>query len=125
MSRGKKAACLGALALCLGGLAWYRRTYRMPLKEYTRRALYMALLDDEICRNELEGNIIGGEEIRFPPKAKSLHYRYRLYLSMNRGKNRRTLQIETARMERRLEESRQYLNRPQEELTVSVGPLPQ
>ena len=96
----------------------------MPLKEYTRRALYMALLDDEICRNELEGNIIGGEEIRFPPKAESLHYRYRLYLSMNRGKNCRTLQIETARMERRLEESRQYLNRPQEELTVSVGPLP-
>ena len=46
MNRGKKAACLGALALCLGGLAWYRRTYRMPLKEYTRRALYMALLDD-------------------------------------------------------------------------------
>lgn len=41
------------------------------------RALYMALLDDEICRNELEGNIIGGEEIRFPPKAESLHYRYR------------------------------------------------
>ena len=40
----------------------------MPLKEYTRRALYMALLDDEICRNELEGNIIGGEEIRFPPR---------------------------------------------------------
>ena len=125
MSRGKKAVCLGALALCLGGLAWYRRTYRMPLKEYTRRALYMALLDDEICRNELEGNIIGGEEIRFPPKAESLHYRYRLYLSRPRGKNRRTLQIETARMERRLEESRQYLNRPQEELTVSVGPLPQ
>ena len=125
MSRGKKAVFLGALALCLGGLAWYRRTYRMPLKEYTRRALYMALLDDEICRNELEGNIIGGEEIRFPPKAESLHYRYRLYLSINRGKNRRTLQIETARMERRLEESRQYLNRPQEELTVSVGPLPQ
>ena len=125
MSRGKKAVCLGALALCLGGLAWYRRTYRMPLKEYARRALYMALLDDEICRNELEGNIIGGEEIRFPPKAESLHYRYRLYLSMNRGKNRRTLQIETARMERRLEESRQYLNRPQEELTVSVGPFPQ
>ena len=60
MSRGKKAVCLGALALCLGGLAWYRRTYRMPLKEYTRRALYMALLDDEICRNELEGKIIGG-----------------------------------------------------------------
>ena len=79
MSRGKKAVCLGALALCLGGLAWYRRTYRMPLKEYTRRALYMALLDDEICRNELEGNQVGDEVITFPPKPDTLLKRYHFF----------------------------------------------
>lgn len=123
MNRQKKAICLGTLALCLVGLAWYRRTYRMPLKEYTRRALYMAALDDGICRNELEGNTIGGEIIRFPPRAESLQYRYHLYLSMNRGTSRKELQLETARLERRLAESRQYLGQPKAELNVSEGRL--
>lgn len=118
MSRGKKAACLGALALCLGGLAWYRRTYRMPLKEYTRRALYMALLDDEICRNELEGNQIEDEVITFPPTAETLQDWYHLFLQMNRTKSRRQIQAEIAEMEQRLWESRQYMDKPKEQLEV-------
>ena len=118
MSRGKKAACLGALALCLGGLAWYRRTYRMPLKEYTRRALYMALLDDEICRNELEGNQIGDDIITFPPKVETLQERYHLFLERNWTKSRRQLQQELVDMEQRLRESRQYIGQPKERLEV-------
>ena len=96
-------------ALCVGGLAWYRRTYRMPLKEYTRRALYMALLDDEICRNELEGNQIGAEVLMFPPKVETLQERYHLFLQMNRAKSRRQIQEEIMEMEQRLQESRQYV----------------
>lgn len=46
----------------------------------------MAALDDEICRNELEGNQIGGEVITFPPKAETLQERYQLFLQMNRAK---------------------------------------
>ena len=121
MSRGKKAVCLGALALCLGGLAWYRRTYRMPLKEYTRRALYMALLDDEICRNELEGNQIGDEVITFAPRAETLKERYHLFLEVNRTKSRQQLQQEIADMEQRLLESRQYIGRPKERLEVEFA----
>lgn len=60
---------------------------RMPLKEFTRYALYMAVLDDEICRNELEGNQIGDEVITFPPKEETLQYRYHLFLQMNLRKD--------------------------------------
>ena len=46
--------------------------FRMPFKEFTRYALYMAVMDDEICRNELEGNDLGGVRIEFPDKMDSL-----------------------------------------------------
>ena len=44
----------------------------MSLKEFSRYALCMAVIDDEICRNELEGNQIGDEVITFPPKKETL-----------------------------------------------------
>ena len=55
---------------------WVMNSERIPLEEYTRYALYMAVMDDEICRNELEGNWIDGKEITFPPKMESLQQRY-------------------------------------------------
>lgn len=84
----------------------------------TRYALYMAVLDDEICRNELEGNRIGDEVITFPPKEESLQYRYHLFLELNRTKDRRQLQQEIADLEQRLQESRQYRDQPKERLEV-------
>lgn len=71
----------------------------MPLKEFTRYALYMAVMDDEICRNELEGNQIGDEGVMFPPKAETLQDRYHLFLQMNRTKSRRQIQDEITEME--------------------------
>ena len=66
-----KTYCKAAILSCLvagAGIAAYRRwTIRMPFKEFTRYALYMAVMDDEICRHELEGNRIGEEIIKFPP----------------------------------------------------------
>ena len=79
MGNMKTAAAFAALAACISGAAHLRRNIRMPLREYTRYALYMAALDDEICRNELEGKNIGGELILFPPKSESLQYRYHLF----------------------------------------------
>lgn len=35
----------------------------------------MAVMDDEICRNELEGNQIGNEVIIFPLKLETLQER--------------------------------------------------
>lgn len=119
MNKLGTAAGLSVLGACIAGTVYYRRTIRIPLEEYTRYALYMAVMDDEICRNELEGNWIDGEEITFPPKMESLQQRYHMFLRWNRRKSREDIQAEVARMEERLEESRQYLGQPKEELTVS------
>lgn len=93
----------------------------MPLKEFTRYALYMAVMDDEICRNELEGNQIGDQVITFAPRAEALQERYHLFLEMNRAKSRRQIQEEIAEMEQRLRESRQYIGQPKERLEVEIA----
>ncbi|MBS5136273.1 MAG: hypothetical protein KHZ05_12700 [Oscillospiraceae bacterium] len=114
-------AALGSLAAVAGAAACWKWRFRMPLKEFTRYALYMAVMDDEICRNELEGNQIGDEVITFPPKEESLQYRYHLFLQMNRTKSRRQIQQEIADMEQRLQESRQYIGQPKEQLEVEIA----
>lgn len=119
MKKIKQALLLGALTLCGTSAVFYKRNVRMPLKEYTRFALQMAVLDDEICRNELEGNRIGGEAIVFPPKTDSVPYRYHLFLNMNRKKSRRCLQSEMAAMEKRLEESLQFRDMPKTDLDIT------
>ena len=108
MKTGHKIMALGCLSLVVGFAARWRWVIRMPLKEFTRYALYMAVMDDEICRNELEGNQIGDEVIAFPPKAATLQERYHLFLQMNRAKSRQQIQKEIAAMELRLQESQQY-----------------
>ena len=115
-----KIAALGSLAAVAGAAACWKWMIRMPLKEFTRYALYMAVMDDEICRNELEGYQIGDEVITFPPKEETLQYRYHLFLQMNRTKSRRQIQKEIADMEQRLQESRQYIGQPKEQLEVEI-----
>ena len=80
----RKILFLGVLAACAGSFLYYKRNIRMPLKTYTRRALQMAVLDDAICRRELEGNSMGGHTITFPPETETLPLRDHLFLSMNR-----------------------------------------
>lgn len=109
MKTGHKIAILGGLAGVVGSVARWRWMIRMPLKEFTRYALYMAVMDDEICRNELEGNQIGDEIITFPPKVETLQERYHLFLQINRAKSRRQIQEKIMEMEQRLRESRQYI----------------
>ncbi|MFR6185958.1 MAG: hypothetical protein ACLUJG_10680 [Lawsonibacter sp.] len=70
MKTSHKIAALGSLTAVAGAAACWKWMIRMPLKEFTRYALYMAALDDEICRNELEGNQIGGKSSRFRPRQK-------------------------------------------------------
>ncbi len=120
MKTGHKIAALGCLAVVTASVACWRWMIRMPLKEFTRYSLYMAVMDDEICRNELEGNQIGDTVIAFPPREESLQERYHLFLKMNRTKNHRQLQAEIADMEQRLQESRQFLDQPKEQLEVGI-----
>lgn len=121
MKKGCKIALVGGLVVVVGAVAYWKWMIRMPLKEFTRCALYMAVMDDEICRNELEGNRIGDEVITLPPKEESLQYRYHLFLQMNRTKSRSQLRQEITDMEQRLQESRQYIGQPKEQLEVEFA----
>lgn len=118
----KIAAAIASVAAIAGaaGAIYYKWKFRMPLKKYTQYALYMAVLDDEICRNELEGYQIDHEEIVFPPRVESLQYRYHLFLQMNRKKSKAQVLDEIAEMEQRLEESKQYADAPKGELEVGL-----
>lgn len=120
MKKGCKIALAGGLAVAVGAVVCWNWMIRMPLKEFTRYALYMAVLDDEICRNELEENQIGDQIITFAPRAETLQERYHLFLEMNRTKSRRQLQQEIADMEKRLRESRQYIGQPKERLEIEI-----
>ena len=84
-------AAAGAVALV------YRISFRMPLKEYTASALYMAVLDDEISRREL------AEVAVFSSKKESLQYKYHLFLEVNRKRSRKKLEREIYQMESHLE----------------------
>ena len=119
MKTRHKIAALSGLAVVVG-IACRSLMIRRPLKEFTRYALYMAVMDDEICRNELEGNQIGDAVIRFPHKAETLQGRYHLFLQINRKKSRRQLQAEIVDMEQRLQKSRQYIGQPREQLEVEI-----
>lgn len=121
MKKGYTIALAGGLAVAVSAAVCWKWKIRMPLKEFTRYALYMAVMDDEICRNELEGNQIGDQVILFPPKEETLQDRYRLFLQMNRAKSRRQIQKEIAEMEQRLQESRQYIGQPKERLEVEIA----
>lgn len=121
MKTGHKIAALGCLTVVVGSAVCWRWMFRMPLKEFTRYALYMAVMDDEICRNELEGNQIGDMVITFPPKAEALQERYHLFLQTNRAKSRRQIREEIVEMEQRLQESRQYIGQPKERLEVAFS----
>ena len=121
MKKAYKIALAGGLAVAVSAAVCWKWLIRMPLKEFTRYALYMAVMDDEICRNELEGNQIGDQVITFPPKEETLQERYHLFLEMNRAKSRRQLRQEIADMEQRLQESRQYIGQPKERLEMEFA----
>lgn len=121
MKTGHKIVALGCLAVGVASAVRWRWMIRMPFQEFTRYALYMAVMDDEICRNELEGNQIGDEIIIFPPKVETLQERYHLFLQMNRVKSRQQIQAEIAEMEQRLQESRQYGGQPKEQMEVEIS----
>lgn len=121
MKKGCTIALAGGLAVAVSAAVCWKWKIRMPIKEFTRCALYMAVMDDEICRNELEGNQVGSQIITFPPRKETLQERYHLFLQMNRTKSRRQLQQEIADMEQRLRESRQYIGQPKERLEAELA----
>lgn len=119
--RRLKTAALGGLVFAGGAAACWKRMIRVPLKEFARYALYMAVMDDEICRNELEGNQIGVQTICFRPREETIQEKYHLFLSMNRKKIRKQLRKEIGEMERRLRDSRRYVGQPKAHLEIEIS----
>lgn len=119
--RRLKTAALGGLVFAGGAAACWKRMIRVPLKEFARYALYMAVMDDEICRNELEGNQIGVQTICFRPREETIQEKYHLFLSMNRKKSRKQLRKEIGEMERRLRDSRRYVGQPKAHLEIEIS----
>ena len=112
---------IGGISLCIGGaiLAYYKLP-RVPLKEYTKICQYLAVMDDEICRNELDGNYIENEKIVFPSKRDSLQYKYHLFLETYKRFSLQELEEEFSKFEKKLEESRQYIYEENVELQVEL-----
>lgn len=93
---------------------------KVKWKEYTKICLYLAVMDDEICRNELEGNFVDGKEIVFPPKSDSLQYRYHLFLQTYKSLKLDELEQEVRVFEKRLKDSKRYISEEKIELEVEL-----
>lgn len=96
-----------ALSSLIVGITKFKKNHPVKLKDYTKYALYMAVLDDEIVRKELgeDGKTDGGEtEVHFPHRMETLKHRYNLFLEMNKGKTEDDLIREIYAMEERLAE---------------------
>lgn len=77
-----KINLLFLLSVLAAGCGFYWKRQQDKNKEYHKKCLYLAVLDDAIARLELEGKEISGKKIRFPSREDSLWYRYELFLQM-------------------------------------------
>jgi len=112
---------ISAIGICIGGVALaYYNLPRVSWKKYSKICLYLAVMDDEICRNELEGNYVENKRIVFPPRRDSLQYRYHLFLETYKRLSLQQLEEEISKFEKRLEESREYINEGNVELQVEL-----
>lgn len=115
----KKWRILNGLLISSIGVACYRYFFpKISLKTYTNLCLSFAIMDDEIARNELGGNFVGGKEIIFPPKEQSINNRYRMFLQMYKKYSSKELEQEQENFSKRLEESRRYTNEPKQKLEL-------
>ncbi len=112
-----KIVTVAGLAFGAKVYADYKKSYKIPLEQYKAACLYMAVMDDEICRNELEGQDVNGRPIGFPPRRESLPYRNNLFIEMNKGLTRDKLEDRIEEIELRLRESRAKLHENQDEQT--------
>lgn len=105
-SRRNFITAIGTVAL--GGIvAACSLLPKMPLKKYTQACLYIAVMDDEISRNELEGSIINGKRIIFPSKRETLQHRYHMFLNLYKNFSAEKMEEEIRVFEARLLKSKQ------------------
>ncbi|WP_312941883.1 hypothetical protein [Oscillibacter sp.] len=79
----------------------HRKQWRL---EFQKTCFYMATLDDEICRRELDGMVIGKKTIAFPPRRETLYHRYEVFREMYHDLSPKKLEKQVAALEKRLTE---------------------
>lgn len=117
-----KITILGISILSLGATIIAKKLLpKVPLRKYTKNCLYIAIMDDEIARNNFEGKKIEkGDTIIFPDRRETLMYRYRLHLELYKKYTEEELEKEIKLYERLLVESRE----PKEEtdnIQIEIG----
>lgn len=113
------------ITITLAGLGMAAFLYKnnmpkIPIKEYKLLCLELAEIDDQIARNELEGNTINRNSIVFPPKDKSIKNRYKIFFDMYKKYSREELKEEKKKLLDRLEISKQYKNDESEDLELVI-----
>ena len=93
---------------------------KMTTREYTEKCLYLAYLDDGICRYELESRSLDGEEVVFQPKKESLNYRYNLFTEIYVNHTKEEMEKEIKLMETRLQTTVEKLAEKKQEKAVTV-----
>lgn len=56
----------------IAGAIWCGKHYKRTRSQYQQTCFYIAALDDEICRKELDGMVVAEKTISFPPRRETL-----------------------------------------------------
>ena len=94
---------LGVGAVIVGAV-WCGKHHKKVRSQYQQTCFYMAALDDEICRRELDGTVIGEKMISFPPRRETLYHRYEVFREMYRDLSPKELEAQVSALEKRLAE---------------------
>ena len=102
---------ISASALGLAGtsVVLLNKKYVISPGEYNKACIYMATMDDEIARMELDGKIINGKSIKFPPRQKTLYYKFTMFKEMNRHLSRTEMKEKIELLEARYEKSKKEM----------------
>lgn len=110
MNRAKlwnSAMVLLGMGTATTGVFCYCKRRKKLRSEFQQICFYMAVLDDEICREELDGMVIGKKTISFPPRRETLYHRYRVFEQMYWDLSKEELETHVAQLEKRLAECKE------------------
>ncbi len=95
-----------ALSLLGASFVYIGKKYLIYPNDYDKACIYMAVLDDEIARMELEGKVINGRAIKFPPRQETLYFKFTMFKDINRHLSRMELKHKIELLEARYEKSK-------------------
>lgn len=91
----------------IAGAVWCGKHYKKARSRYQQACFYMAALDDEICRKELDGMVVAEKMISFPPRRETLYHRYEVFREMYRDLSLEELEVQVAKLEKCLAEGKE------------------